>query len=154
MIRNGVRIIFLDVDGVLNSQAFYDRYLPFGRPVPRPPLDRDAVRRLDRLIVATGAWIVLSTSWRGYSTLPGWLVSHGCRGAVVGRTPFRPAPRGVEIATWLNAAARRGVPIQRFAILDDDADMGALAPYLVQTDHRYGLQDEDVDRAIDLLGRR
>lgn len=150
-----VRLIFLDVDGVLNSNAWYDGYLPRGFPVPRPPLDPAAVGRLDRIVRATNAYIVLSTSWRGHPELPGWLLSHGCRGTVVGQTPVLPGrPRGDEIAAWLNRKAKQGIAVAAFCILDDGDDMGDLSPWLIQTTQDYGLQDDDVERAITLLTER
>lgn len=149
-----VRLIFLDLDGVLNSERWYEEHLKAGRPVPRPPLDRKAVTKLDRIVRVTGAWIVLSTAWRFDNRLSGWLVDHGCSGLVVGRTPnVWPRPRGVAIASWLNQKAKHGVAIGSFCILDDDDDMGALTPWLVQTDPQYGLTWDDAVRAVELLGR-
>lgn len=148
-----VKVLFVDIDGCLNSHAWYDGFLSDGRPIPRPPLDRAAVARLDRIVRATGAWIVLSTAWRFDERVSGWLVDHGCSGTVVGRTPdVWPRPRGVAIGSWLNRWARYGVPISKVCILDDDDDMGELTPWLVRTDPLVGLQDGDVERAIALLG--
>ena len=155
------RLIFLDLDGCLNSDSWYDGFLSRGEPIPRPPIDRAAVARLERIVQATGAHIVLSTSWRGDPRLPLWLLHHGCSAAVVGRTPRLPgagervnATRGIEIASWLRRRARCGVAIRGFCILDDGDDFGALAPWLVQTTPAAGLQDEHVGRAIALLGGR
>jgi len=151
--QTAISVLFLDIDGVCNSDQWYDQFLAAGNPIPRPPLDREAVARLDRIIRATGAWIVLSTSWRGYPELPRWLMEHGCSGAVVGCTPrldYR--PRGHEIAAWLNQQAKRGVPIRRCCILDDGFDFDGVRQWLVRTDPKYGLQDDGVARAITLLG--
>lgn len=145
-------VLFLDIDGVLNSEAWLQRYLDAGQPLPRPPLDPLAVARLERIIRETGARIVLSTSWRGHPELPGWLRSHGCTGEVIGVTPYLGiGPRGREITRWLERAQARHEPIGSVCILDDGDDMGDLRPYLVQTDPAVGLQDGDVDRAIALL---
>lgn len=148
-----MRLLFLDVDGVINSDAWYDQYLSAGERIPRPPIDPVAVARLDQIVRETGAHIVLSTSWRlGYPELPRWLVERGCSGVFVGVTPdLWPRDRGHEIAMWLNETSRKGVPIRNVCILDDNADMASLTPWLVQTDHRVGLQDHDVDRAVALL---
>lgn len=147
-------IIFLDIDGVLNSDAFYDRLLAAGEPIPRPPIDREAVARLERIVQATGAEIVLSTSWRGHPDLPRWLVERGCSAEVVGMTPVLRGDRGREIAAWLrrNRFRRNPALAGPFAILDDGDDVGALAPWLVRTTPELGLQDGHVDRAIALLG--
>lgn len=154
-----VRLIFLDVDGVLNSSAWYDGFLSDHRPIPRPPIDREAVARLELVVRATGAHLVLSTSWRGEVRLPLWLLQHGCSGAVVGRTPYLydrhgyHVERGVEIASWLRRKARCGVAIRSFVILDDGDDMGSLRSNLVQTTQELGLQDEHVEHAMALLGQ-
>jgi hypothetical protein len=145
-----VKVLFLDIDGVLNSNAWYKQY--GDQNIPRPPLDRDAVRRLDRIVRTTGAFIVLSTSWRGDRRIPVWLLVNGCSGAVVGRTPrFSGRERGDEISAWLNRQARVGVVFERFVILDDGDDMGRLRPWLVQTTQDYGLQDAEADAAIAML---
>lgn len=142
-------VLFLDVDGVLNSNAWYES---FGwQNIPRPPLDREAVARLDRIVRETGTVIVLSTSWRGEKRLPQWLCEHGCCGVVVGRTPRLSGIRGNEIAAWLNRKAHCGVAVHRFCILDDSDDMGDLLPHLVQTSQDDGLQDRHVDQAIAML---
>lgn len=146
------RAIFLDVDGVLNSDAWYDGFLSEGKRIPRPPIDRMAVDRLDQIVRATDSWIVLSTSWRGYPELPRWLVERGLSGPVVGCTPrLWNRQRGAEIAAWLNQQARTGVPIKQWCILDDGDDMGAMTPWLVQTTQQDGLQDEHVYRAVVML---
>ena len=58
--------------------------------------------------------------------------------------------RGLEIAAWL--AARPDYP--PFVILDDDDDMGALAPYLVQTNPETGLTLIDAEKAIEIIRRQ
>jgi hypothetical protein len=145
-----VKLLFLDIDGVLNSEACYARH--GYQNIPRPPLDREAVKRLDRIICETGAFIVLSTSWRGDRRIPLWLLAHGCSGAVVGCTPrLYGRPRGDEIAAWLNRKAHCGVAVERFVILDDGDDMGRLRPWLVQTTYEHGLRDAEADAAIAML---
>lgn len=140
------RIVFLDLDGVLNSNDFYARE---GLNC-RPPFDPLAVLRLDRLCREAQADVVLSSSWRGASEIPGWLCERGFGGCVIGRTPTVAGIRGREIAKWIIHA---DIEIAAFCILDDGDDMGELLPYLIQTTQEHGLQDEHVDRAISMLGR-
>ena len=69
---------------------------------------------------------------------------------VIGSTPFLPCTiRGREIDAWLKTH-RHG----RFAILDDDRDMGDLAPFLVRTVFEIGLTAINADRAITILQPR
>jgi hypothetical protein len=152
-------IVFLDIDGVLNSGTWYRTFLDAGRRVPSPPFDPAAVARLDRLTRETGAYVVLSTSWRAFPEIPRWLSDHGFTGVICGRTPGirhrygSNIERGHEIAWWLRNRALEGIPVQQWVILDDDDDMGAMAPWLVRTDPVSGLEDEDVERAIAILTR-
>lgn len=147
------RAIFLDVDGVLNSAAWFARR--GARPPERPHFDHavdpGAITRLNRLCQATGAGIVVSSIWRHGASLRQLRADFarvGCDGKVVGKTPDLPGRnRGAEIAAWLETHP----PITAFVILDDDADMGTLGPQLVQTAVATGLTDGDVDRAIVLL---
>lgn len=142
-----MRIVFLDIDGVLNSRAYFTRV----GLIPHPWLDTEAIARLDRLCAETDARIVLSSAWRGDSRTPRWLYDRGLTAYIVGQTPWCGATgnRGGEIAEWMRTEAQH--PIESFVILDDGDDMDHLLPYLVQTSHDTGLLDEHVDRAIAML---
>lgn len=54
-----MKVIFLDVDGVLNSQDLFERC---GEELV--PIDEENIRYLKEIVDATGAQIVLSSSWR------------------------------------------------------------------------------------------
>lgn len=137
--------LFLDIDGVLNSEQYYWRR----QPDEWPHLDCGAIARLDRIVRETNALVVVSSSWRGEPRLLGWLRERGYTGDLYDMTPRRPMGcRGDEIAAWLTDNRRNGEP---FAILDDADDMGIVAAHLVRTDWRYGLLDEHVEQAIALL---
>lgn len=147
-------IVFLDVDGVLNSAAWFDTRGP--RPPDRPLFDHNidpaTVTRLNRLCSATNAGIVVSSTWRFGATVAELRLDFqrvGCTAPIIGKTPERGrGPRCDEIALWL---VRRVLPLPAFVILDDDADMFVLTPRLVRIDHAVGLTDADVERAIALL---
>ena len=66
-------------------------------------------------------------------------------------TPFIPHKRGrgQEIQRWLDAAP----PLAGLVILDDEADMLHLAPWLVQTSFETGLLDAHADAALAMLER-
>jgi hypothetical protein len=151
------RVVFLDFDGVLNSDAFFARRQNRYRP---EELDEDAVARLATLVARTGAVVVVSSTWRlGYSLedLRRILAKHGFAEEVAGVTPVieheeerfvRQTPRGLEIQAWLDAQPE---PPEAFVILDDQADMEHLADRLVQTDLATGLEDAHVEAAVVLL---
>lgn len=104
----GLKVVFLDVDGVLNSETFMlkreELHHQLGHADPSRPkrettcecfrlacqIDRDAIARLNRLVAETGAKIVVSSSWRKLLDPPELhrvLVSHGLVGEIIGETP-------------------------------------------------------------------
>jgi len=146
-------ILFLDIDGVLNSQ----RYLRAmgsswdNDSLPESQIDPAAVELLDQVLARTSARIVVSSTWRLSHTphaLDAMLVKRGLRaGHVIDRTAdLHGRPRGDEIKLWLDTHE-----CGRFVILDDDSDMGPLLHRLVQTDGAIGLQPEHVERVVALL---
>lgn len=150
-----MRVVFLDIDGVLVPGPSEDR--PSNRDLARP----EAVAALNRITRETDASIVVSSNWRikfDLARLQQMLEGWGVEGVIGSRTPaidpepFNknpavPVDRGEEIEAWLEAHPR----VESFVILDDDADMGRLRNRLVQTNERTGLTEADADRAITLL---
>jgi hypothetical protein len=137
------RIIFLDIDGVLAPILRWDRY---------GDLDRACVQVLNEIIAASGADVVVSSTWRhgkSVAELQAILDAEGFAGRVVGKTPsdLVGAYRGDEIAAWLAEHPAAG-----FVIIDDHADMGELRSHLVLTQPSRGLQPADVARALAILG--
>lgn len=156
-----MKIVFLDFDGVLNSHAYQRGLLERGEKVRSiMGIDPVAVRRLNRLLKATGALVVVSSTWRLHRTriqLCDVLSAEGFEGQVRGMTPAlvqggSASCRGEEIQAWLEEASEVYVEdVDSFVILDDDDDMGHLASRLVKTTFAEGLRDEDVDLAIGML---
>lgn len=154
------RILFLDFDGVLNSDEWVARRRAEGGPctVLSNAIDADAVARLQEIVEATQAKVVISSSWRelfSVAELVDILGRHGFRGQVVGKTPRLDAlvpgtVRGHEIAAWLDCQTEWPAG---FCILDDHSDMAHLLPWLVQTDPLVGLVRQDVARAVEVLQR-
>lgn len=152
-----MRLIFLDVDGVLNSVSFWiTRYVR-----GQSQIDPEAVAYLNELTDQTGANLVISSAWRhrGIKEMRRILKANGVRASVVGLTPslehkdsgsplWISPGRGIEIAAWLQASKRA---VESFVILDDDNDMGDLLPRLVRTDYHIGLTPTDAMKARDML---
>ena len=142
-----MRVVFLDIDGVLNS-------LDYLRSLRRKPgthkIDPLAVERLNRITDATDAAIVVSSAWRimGLRSIRALLREHGVTAKIVGVTPDDNRIRGLQIAQWLNIHN-----VDAYVILDDDADMGRLMGRLVQTDFDFGLTDEHVTKAVAMLSK-
>jgi len=129
-----MRLIFLDFDGVLNSQLWYVRTKGSRG---RDDLDRDAIGFLNNLIAETGAKVVVSSTWRlgrSVEELQEILDRNGFKGEVVGKTKdLRYGPdgdcvlRGNEILCWMKDNPEiLGVAYwdyNDYVILDDDSDM-------------------------------
>lgn len=142
-----LRVIFLDIDGVLNSQPFVERRASFGW---EDLVDPRAVERLNRLVRSASAKIVISSSWRCQMDLDrvvSILRSHGLEGDVIGATP-RGTSRPTEIQRWLDGAV---VAPESMVILDDLPEMEHLSPYFVQTTWEEGLLEHHVDAALVIL---
>jgi Swiss Army Knife RNA repair-like protein len=137
--RDGMKIVFLDVDGVLNSkQTPNPRKFPF-------IVDSALLGRLKRLLEITGAQVVLDSNWR-YDPV-GLLAAKYFEVPFIDTTPDLPGqPRCNPIREWL----RRHPNVERFIVIDDEDDELDDLP-LFQPLRRDGLSDEIVDAAADYL---
>lgn len=155
------KFIFLDIDGVMNSNLFYSertqdkRYNDWIKEYPQYiawsacNIDPRAVERLNRLTDATGAKIVVSSSWRFDSNLQAVFTIVGIKEPIYSTTPSSESRiRGEEIQAWLN---RETEPC-KYVILDDCDMLEPQLPYFIQTDWlKWGLSDDDVEHAIHIL---
>lgn len=136
------RIIFLDIDGVLTSFRAHEQ------------LDRSCVALLDDLADATGARLVLTSSWRdrfGLDETARRLAGAGLRTSLVAAVPALPLhTRSDEITQFL---AGQEAPTT-FVILDDVSVERRLIPHLVLVDEFVGLTPTDVAAAQRILARR
>lgn len=131
------KIIFLDIDGVLNS---------WDRPAIQDGLmsiDPWHAANLEKVIAETDCWFVLSSTWRKCVEYKERLLHHGCPQNIVDRIIDKtPATmdgyRGREINWWLEHNDFKG----HFLILDDDSDMVPHMEKLVQTNGQHGLTEE------------
>lgn len=136
-----MKVLFLDVDGVLNSATWFASQ----PPMAVTEVDATAVRRIQRIVAQTGAKVVLSSSWRHQPELVAQLRAAGV--PIDDMTP-RSENRGDEIRAWL-----LGHPeVTTFAILDDDADAGDYAPErFVRTYWRTGMYGKHEKAVLALL---
>jgi hypothetical protein len=134
-----MKVIFLDIDGVLNCKKTRNpRKFPY-------VVDPKLVRRFKRLLDRTGAKVVLSSTWR-YD--PAGLFSARRAGIpfmdVIPDMPKR--PRRDEVLAWLKRHPR----VKRYAILDDADDELDELP-LFQTSTSTGLTPKIVKGVADYL---
>lgn len=120
-IENQLLIIFLDIDGVLNHQKWYNHRMDildqFEGQYPKGEFCPETIELLNKLIENTGAKVVVSSTWRLGRTieeLQNILNSVGFKGEVIGTTPHFGSitlkgqasgytiPRGCEIDWWLH----------------------------------------------------
>tara|TARA_R110000851_G_scaffold200909_1_gene352066 strand:+ start:490 stop:957 length:468 start_codon:yes stop_codon:yes gene_type:complete len=124
-----MKIIFLDIDGVLNNRAYLEYVIEIGKHKKGGlvPFDPDSIKVLNEIISETGAEVVLSSSWRfmGLKIVQEKLESAGFTHKLKDVTPLiNDAPRGWEIEKWMgDFKYSRGGSISSYLILDDDSDM-------------------------------
>jgi hypothetical protein len=163
------RVIFLDVDGVLNS---------FDTMNTDNSLEMGLIRNLAKIVSATDAKIILTSTWRlstealrelmdtlmWYDLTISGYTQEGANMRNFENTPFEDVvptkkytrsgtytyDRGAEIAMWM---LQHDFDVEKFVILDDeDEDIKNWFPNnLVKTDFMKGLTEEDAAKAINLL---
>lgn len=153
-------LIFLDIDGVLNSALFLAEstdgegvIIVDGEFDATAHIDPSCVTRLNALIEATGARVILSSSWRrsfGLEKTQRSLQTKGFAHQLADCTArFVGQERHVEIRHFLSMFTEP----PSFVILDDDleAGVGFGESFVHVAD---GLEDHHVERAIAILSRR
>ena len=166
------KYLFLDLDGVLNTTQ-YQSYL-FKNQLDRSDgygevFDPQAVAQLQRIIDATNAKIVISSSWKEmgfgyldemwwYRQLPSHL--HSVTPTLVSASFYisetdsnivRPVKysKGLEVLAWIELYGAANKP---YCIVDDeDLFFTSQAAHFVKTDSREGLTSEIADRIIHIL---
>lgn len=124
-----MKVLFLDVDGVLNTYKTGGLYT----------LNKKKLKLLQEIVEKTQCKIVLSSTWRkddyAFRRLSRVLAYRNMK--VSSMTPvLHGAKRGSEIDQWLTENSG----VERYAIVDDDGDMldDQLRNFF-QTDGDYGL---------------
>ena len=138
-----MKILFLDVDGVMNCQGTFTKDLN-----QHFPIDPYMAFLIGKIQLETDCKIVLSSSWRHHKAS----VEHIHNRIVsiydqTGDEPYdkdRPGvegcQRGREIKAWLNNSKYK---VDKYAILDDDSDMlPEQLPNFFKTQWLVGITDE------------
>ena len=149
-----MKIIFLDIDGVLNHEEWYDKVVTSKIKPINQDLDPSSIGKINRIISLTDAKIVLSSSWRVDSNCSTTLYKSGLfKDSIIDKTPYirhdENHMRGFEIQKWLDET---GYKISSYVIIDDDKDMlDSQMNNFIQTSRWTGITDEDVDNCIKIL---
>lgn len=157
------KIIFLDIDGVLNSVDYFEQTKGCKGYTEINP---EKVKLLKEIVERTGAELVLSSTWRClaknnsepehpmYTYLTDTLKEYGMK--IIDHTPCIGQNRPKEIKAWLDNQQDKDV---RFVSLDDDfpeyeyKEFG-IGNCLVRTSfyEKYGgLRQEHVEKAVEIL---
>ena len=161
------KIIFLDFDGVLNTEH-YQGLLRYQREPWQDEhgafFDPNAVKQLRRIIDATGADIVIESSWKylGLNAMKELWKVRNLPGRVIDITPSSVSDeyllknldttmlhcKGMEIASWLSEQAED----IRYAIIDDEyVILDSQLPHFILTNPYEGITEEQTNRAISIL---
>lgn len=133
-----MKVLFLDIDGVVNSRAttsFRSLY----------PLDPHMAFMVGKIQLDTDCQVVLSSSWRHHPD--GIKVVEESIVKILDKTPTldKLGVRGHEIQAWLDQHPE----VERYAILDDDADMlEEQLPNFFKTTFQNGLTEDIMYKVI------
>lgn len=158
------KFIFLDIDGVLNSDQYYSEgvYNQVYEKLIKEyshhiawgvcNIDPKLVERLNKLTEITGSKIVVSSTWRSDSHLQDIFNIIGIKGSIYDVTPYmRERHRGSEIQEWLD---RQSEPYE-YVILDDDIDiLDSQRPHFILVNKKIGLSDKDIEHAVHILNNK
>lgn len=154
-----MKVIFLDIDGVLNNHDSMHRAYEKGLDAAGiRGWDRGSVDELKRIVAETGARIVISSTWRlnisdrrSEHAVAAGFEMYGIPEFTDVTPNFPGKIRGLEIKSWMDNWAEE--PIESFVILDDDSDMlpEQMAHFVQPSLFRGGLNKELADKAIEIL---
>lgn len=121
------KILFLDVDGVLNHEKFYtERYErlkngTYDKSWPLCEFCPESVSNLNRIVKETDCKVVVSSTWRSDDNLQDIFYAVGLDFTIYDITPYHVSRiRGTEIDMWLEAHKDE---VESYVIVDDDDDM-------------------------------
>lgn len=177
-LSKGDKLVFLDFDGVLNNSEFaahqYKNDESAQDSMGLDLFDPKAIECMNRIIDATEAKIVVTSSWRylGLAKLQKLWKERGLHGEIIGMTSLHVvdelilekgtewleretngSPRSEEIAHWLKTYdinATYGINAN-YVILDDLPMPKELQVHAIQVNPRFGLTDQHVKQAIKIL---
>ena len=178
--EKNAKIIFLDFDGVLNSSEFAAHLYRNNESAQDDNgldlFDPKTIDCMNRIVDATGAKIVVTSSWRylGLAKLQELWQERGLHGQVIDMTSLHAvdefilenglewlengvegnemsSPRSMEIEWWLRY---RKDNIANYVILDDLPMPSTLQQHFVQVNPVYGLLNSQAEQTIKILNSK
>lgn len=153
-----INIIFLDIDGVLNTgenqdlQEEKDGQIKFEHQFN---FDKECMKNLKEIILEFNAYIVISSSWRIEKEKIYWdalirnFKEYDIDNRIIDKTPSFSTTRGEEIMRWISNNQNK---VSNYVILDDEDDMGQLIDNLILCNDYYGFDAEAKIKAKQILG--
>lgn len=166
------KIIFLDFDGVLNTQYYQGLLQSHGKKWQDEHgalFDPNTVKQLERIIKATNADFVVESSWKylGLDAMKELWEVRKLPGRIVDITPSTISDeyllsndleyiypsmlhcKGIEIASWLSKYRTQYI---RYVIIDDEyVILDSQLPYFILTNPYEGITEEQANKAISIL---
>jgi len=152
-----LKIIFLDIDGVLNPVRFMNILHKMRKELGKGVKTEDnygqyfapwCVDALNKIIKETDAKIVITSTWRRFLKLPDLIQmwkDRGLPGEIYDVTDILNLMRGEEIQQWLLENT-----VDSYVIIDDDDDMLPEQNF-IKTNSNIGLTDDLADDCIKIL---
>lgn len=150
-------ILFMDIDGVLNSLEWFSQMnanLKPGESFNNSILCPENVAIFNTIVKTLNADVVISSTWRKlmpWEDLLAHLKSQGVVANFIDKTPtVICGTRGEEIEAWL----KNNPEVNVYICLDDDMNLQQHGFKHLLTQWEAGLQPEDVNRAIEIVTRQ
>lgn len=135
-----MKVLFLDIDGVVNCATTSQRHRGF------IGIDPVMAFRVGKIVLDTGCEVVLSSSWRLSPDARDEVAKQVYKFIDVTPDLQGKTDRGCEITAWLE----KHPEVTRHAILDDNTDFHADQP-LFKTSWATGITDEIAKEVTDYL---
>ena len=167
MHRRNIKLIFLDIDGVLNCDTTLERCGPY------IGIEQEKVKLLKDLVKQTGAFIVLVSTWKYYwyrnpklkekqDELANYLDEsfrkQGLKISAKTKDVGDPFERALGIKELRNRLSlKKNISTSRYIILDDhefDYKVEGMADRLIKTNEETGLQIEHIKKAVEILNNK
>ncbi len=161
-----MKLIFLDIDGVLNNTKDVKKYRLFLKGERRVLIDIEPFFYFKRLLQEIEkekleVKIVISSSWRLGTTASDWklLFKHYFNddNIILGRTIHLEDDRGKEILNFLQLIDEEKETVEDYIVIDDDIEdiIGYVGKKrIVKTSIKRGLTNKDVRKIIRKLKKK